>query len=106
MRNGRASREPRRSDFEQGVFTPEILDDYELGWRFTGKNNTLSANLYYMDYKDQLVLTGQLDDSGGFIRETSGNSYRAGLEVEGDFKVLQQLHVRPNIALSSNKNKD
>ena len=103
---GRASREPRRSDFEQGVFTPEILDDYELGWRFTGENNTLSANLYYMDYKDQLVLTGQLDDSGGFIRETSGNSYRAGLEVEGDFKVLQQLHVRPNIALSSNKNKD
>ena len=103
---GRASREPRRSDFEQGVFTPEILDDYELGWRFTGKNNTLSANLYYMDYKDQLVLTGQLDDSGGFIRETSGNSYRAGLEVEGDFRVLQQLHVRPNIALSSNKNKD
>lgn len=103
---GRASREPRRSDFEQGVFTPEILDDYELGWRFTGKNNTLSANLYYMDYKDQLVLTGQLDDSGGFIRETSGNSYRAGLEVEGDFKVLKQLHVRPNIALSSNKNKD
>ena len=103
---GRASREPRRSDFEQGVFTPEILDDYELGWRFTGKKNTLSANLYYMDYKDQLVLTGQLDDSGGFIRETSGNSYRAGLEVEGDFRVLKQLHVRPNIALSSNKNKD
>ena len=103
---GRASREPRRSDFEQGVFTPEILDDYELGWRFTGENNTLSANLYYMDYKDQLVLTGQLDDSGGFIRETSGKSYRAGLEVEGDFRVLQQLHVRPNIALSSNKNKD
>ena len=103
---GRASREPRRSDFEQGVFTPEILDDYELGWRFIGENNTLSANLYYMDYKDQLVLTGQLDDSGGFIRETSGKSYRAGLEVEGDFRVLQQLHVRPNIALSSNKNKD
>ena len=103
---GRASREPRRSDFEQGVFTPEILDDYELGWRFTGKKHTLSANLYYMDYKDQLVLTGQLDDSGGFIRETSGNSYRAGLEVEGDFRVLKQLHVRPNIALSSNKNKD
>jgi iron complex outermembrane receptor protein len=103
---GRASREPRRSDFEQGVFTPEILDDYELGWRFSGKNITLSTNLYYMDYKDQLVLTGQLDDSGGFIRETSGNSYRAGLEVEADFKVLKQLHVRPNIALSSNKNED
>ena len=103
---GRASREPRRSDFEQGVFTPEILDDYELGWRFTGKNINLSTNLYYMDYKDQLVLTGQLDDSGGFIRETSGNSYRAGLEVEADFKVLNQLHVRPNISLSSNKNED
>ena len=59
-----------------------------------------------MDYKDQLVLTGQLDDSGGFIRETSGNSYRAGLEVDADFRVLKQLHVRPNLALSSNKNKE
>ncbi len=103
---GRASREPRRSDFEQGVFTPEILDDYEIGWRFAGENITLSTNLYYMDYKDQLVLTGQLDDSGGFIRETSGNSYRAGLEVDADFRVSKQLHVRPNIALSSNKNKE
>lgn len=103
---GRASREPRRSDFEEGVFTPEKLDDYELGWRFSGQNMTLSTNLYYMDYKDQLVLTGQLDDSGGFIRETSGSSYRAGLEIDADFKVSKQLHLRPNIALSSNKNKD
>ena len=103
---GRASREPRRSDFEEGVFTPEKLDDYELGWRFVSDKVSLNTNLYYMDYKDQLVLTGQLDDSGGFIRETSGNSYRAGLEIEADVTVLKQLHIRPNVALSSNKNRD
>ena len=103
---GRASREPRRSDFEEGVFTPEKLDDYELGWRFTSNKVNLETNLYYMDYTDQLVLTGQLDDSGGFVRETSGNSYRTGLEIVADVTVLEQLHIRPNIALSSNKNKD
>lgn len=103
---GRASREPRRSDFEEGVFTPEKLDDYELGWRFASDKVSLNTNIYYMDYTDQLVLTGQLDDSGGFVRETSGNSYRAGLEIAADVTILEQLHVRPNIALSSNKNKD
>ena len=103
---GRASREPRRSDFEEDVFIPEKLDDYELGWRFTSNKVNLETNLYYMDYTDQLVLTGQLDDSGGFVRETSGNSYRAGLEIVADVTVLDQLHIRPNIALSSNKNRD
>ena len=103
---GRAQREPRRSDFEQGIFTPEKLDDYELGWRFNSEKIKINTNVFYMDYQDQLVLTGQLDDVGAPIRTTSGKSYRLGMEVDADINVLNNLKVRPNIALTTNKNID
>lgn len=103
---GRANREPRRSDFEQGVFTAEKLDDYELGWRFLSEKVQLNTNVYYMDYKDQLVLTGALDDVGAPIRATSGKSYRLGLEVDALVSISKKWSVRPNIAVSTNKNID
>jgi len=103
---GRASREPRRSDFEQGIFTSEKLDDFELGWRYNSEKLKVNSNLYFMDYKDQLVLTGALDDVGAPIRTTSGNSYRLGLEVDARITVADKLFIIPNIALSENKNKD
>ena len=102
----RANREPRRSDFEQGIFTPETLNDVELGWRF-GKNKTVvSTNLYYMWYQDQLVLTGALDDVGAPIRATSGESYRLGLEIDADITLGDKFRIKPNLAISTNKNKD
>ena len=103
---GRAHREPRRSDFEQGVFTAEKLDDYELGWRFLSEKIQLNSNVYFMDYKDQLVLTGALDDVGAPIRATSGKSYRLGLEVDATVAISNKWSVRPNIAVSTNKNVD
>ncbi|PKA82690.1 iron complex outermembrane receptor protein [Ulvibacter sp. MAR_2010_11] len=103
---GKAHREPRRSDFEQGIFTPEKLDDFELGWRYVSENTTVNSNLFYMDYTDQLVLTGALDDVGAPIRATSGKSYRVGLEIDASVSVLPNLQIRPNIAISTNKNKD
>jgi iron complex outermembrane receptor protein len=103
---GRASREPGRSDFEQGIFTSEKLDDFELGWRYNSEKLKVNSNLYFMDYKDQLVLTGALDDVGAPIRATSGNSYRLGLEVDAKITVADKLFIIPNIALSENKNKD
>jgi iron complex outermembrane receptor protein len=103
---GRANREPRRSDFEQDIFTPETLDDFELGWRFGSPNVSVNSNLFYMKYQDQLVLTGALDDVGQPLRETSGKSYRLGLEIDANITLLDNLSVSPNIALSSNKNQD
>ncbi len=103
---GRANREPRRSDFEQGIFTAEKLDDIELGWRYASEATNINTNLFYMDYTDQLVLTGAIDDVGAPIRETSGESYRIGLEVDAEIRLSQSFTVRPNIALSSNKNVD
>ena len=77
----RANKEPNRNDFERGVTKNEILDDFELGWRYKTETIRLNTNIYFMNYKNQLVLTGALDDVGAPIRATSGKSYRLGLEV-------------------------
>jgi iron complex outermembrane receptor protein len=103
---GKAQREPRRRDFENGITNPEILDDFELGWRLDLGKSSVNTNLYYMYYKDQMVLTGALDDVGAPIRETSGESYRLGLEIDADIKVSRLFSLRPNLTLSRNKNID
>lgn len=106
MSYGRANREPRRSDFEQGIFTAEKLDDFELGWRTASEAISVNTNLFYMNYKDQLVLTGAIDDVGAPIRATSGKSYRLGLEIDADIQILKGLKLVPNAAFSTNKNVD
>ncbi|MEP2936241.1 MAG: TonB-dependent receptor [Gilvibacter sp.] len=103
---GRANREPRRSDFENGVTNSESLDDFELGYRLDKPNTVVSANLFYMNYTNQLVLTGAIDDVGAPIRASSGKSYRLGLEIEASLNVAKGLNWSPNLALSTNKNKD
>ena len=103
---GRAHREPRRADFENGITKPEKLDDYELGWRFKVKKNTINTNIYFMNYKDQLVLTGAIDDTGAPLRATSGKSYRLGVEIDATFLICDNFRMLPNLALSSNKNLD
>ncbi|MEG9327756.1 TonB-dependent receptor [Salinimicrobium catena] len=100
----RAHREPNRSDYENGNPEPEELNDYELGWRFKTPAVQINTNLYYMDYQNQLVLTGELNDVGAPIRRNSGSSYRAGLEVDAAVKFSDKFTWRPNIALSRNKN--
>ncbi|TXD46820.1 TonB-dependent receptor [Polaribacter sp. IC073] len=101
-----ANREPNRNDFEGGVTTPETLNDLELGWRLKSETIKLNTNIYYMDYKNQLVLTGALDDVGAPIRATSGGSYRLGLEIDADIRLSNQFSIKPNAAFSSNKNRD
>jgi iron complex outermembrane receptor protein len=108
---GRSHREPRRSDFEQGVFTPERLDDFELGWRAHGQSTkglayNYSVVAYYMDYQNQLVLTGAIDNSGAPIRATSGRSYRTGLELEGSMELSKKWALQSAVAWSQNKNLD
>jgi len=103
---GRAHREPRRQDFQNEISQAERLDDFELGWRFNSPKTKINTNVYYMLYNNQLVLTGALDDVGAPIRQTSGESYRLGLEVEADFQIGKRWRIQPNVALSQNKNID
>jgi len=102
---GRAHREPRRTDFEEGIRDAERLDDVELGWRYESKLANVNINLFYMLYKDQMVLTGDIDDVGRPIRETSGESFRRGIEVEAELN-YGQFSMRPNLSWSQNKNKN
>ncbi|MGO3812917.1 TonB-dependent receptor [Mesonia sp.] len=107
-----AHREPTRTDYKNALFNnankpeEEKLTDYELGYRLKAEKFQLNANLYYMDYKNQLVLTGGIDNSGEPVRENSGDSYRLGVEIEASVKLLPNLSVHPNVALSRNKNRD
>ena len=103
----RANREPSRSDFESNVnIKSEQLNDFELGWRHNSSKASLSTNLYYMLYNEQLVLSGELDDVGSPIRENSGKSYRFGLEVDASIRLLNNFSLRPNVTISANKNKN
>lgn len=102
----RANREPNRNDYESGSPKPEKLNDYELGWRHSSKNVLFNANVYYMGYKDQLVLTGELNDVGAPIRTNSGDSYRLGLELDATIQLAKKWLIQPNVTLSQNKNKD
>jgi len=88
-----ANREPGRSvyrdaDANQHVL-PEKLVDYELGYGFSGSLLKLQANLFYMDYRDQLVLTGQINNVGEAIKTNVAKSYRAGLEVTAGARFLK-----------------
>jgi iron complex outermembrane receptor protein len=102
----RANREPNRTDYENGTPKPEKLNDFEFGLRHSSAKIKFNANVYYMQYKDQLILTGEIDDIGSPIRKNSGDSYRLGLELDATIAILDNLYIRPNATFSSNKNKD
>lgn len=100
----RANREPNRDDYASGTPKPEKLNDLELGWRLKAEKINLNVTAYYMKYKNQLVLTGALNDVGSPLRENVGDSYRLGLEVDATLSLSNQWSIRPNIAFSDNKN--
>jgi len=102
----RANREPSRSDFESNPdVKPEQLNDFEMGWRYNEEGVMLNINSYYMQYNEQLILTGALDDVGAPVRTNSGDSYRLGLEIEAAFSLSDAFIIQPVLTLSSNKNK-
>jgi len=102
----RANREPNRNDYENGSPRPEKLNDFELGWRYISPDFQLNTNIYYMRYKDQLVLTGELNDVGAPLRSNVGDSYRLGLEVDANVRLSPKFVWQPNLALSDNRNID
>lgn len=106
-----ANREPTRSDFTSAVTyskkpTSERMYDYEFGYKRVGDVLSMGVNLYYMSYKDQLVLTGKLNDVGSPIRENVPNSFRRGVELMAGFRILENLKWEGNLTLSQNKIKN
>lgn len=104
-----AHKEPNRDDFEAGneeLPRPETLRDLEVGVQKKSAVASFGATLYYMNYKDQLVLTGKINNVGAYTRTNIDKSYRAGIELEGAALLKTWLRVNANLALSRNSMKD
>jgi iron complex outermembrane receptor protein len=105
----RAGKEPNRDDFEASINEqprPEYLDDVELGYEWKNSSSKVGATLYYMAYKDQLVLTGKVNDVGAYTRTNISKSYRLGLELQAATRINQWLTVSGNLTLSNNRIND
>lgn len=102
-----AHREPVRTDFLDAPANlqtkPEQLIDYEAGYELQTERTFFNANLFFMDYTNQLVLTGQLNDVGSAIRTNAPESYRAGIELVGSYIVNKYLQLGANFTFSQNK---
>jgi iron complex outermembrane receptor protein len=104
-----ANKEPNRDDFEAGLDQqpkPEKLNDWEAGIERKNNKTYFSANIYYMKYKDQLVLTGKINDVGEYTRTNIPESYRAGVEFQASTVINEWLKAGGNLALSRNRIKN
>lgn len=102
-----SNREPNRSNYRDAYegYQPkaERLYDYELGYKLSRPAFGLEANLFYMDYKDQLVLTGEINDVGAAIMTNVPESYRAGIELAAGMKIFSKMNWDVNATFSRNK---
>ncbi len=100
-------REPSRDNFvdaDPGMLPkPETLLDYELGYEANFKNYLLRATLYYMDYKDQLINTGEINSVGAPIMTNVPESFRRGIELEAGVKITKTIQWNVNATFSQNK---
>jgi len=104
---GIANKEPNRDDFVQSTVKSrpksEQLNDLEIGATHRFKNVSLGLNFYNMEYKNQLVLNGQINDVGAYNRVNVESSYRRGVEVELNTNITKYFTFNGNVTLSQNK---
>lgn len=104
-----AAKEPNRDDFEAGTTEqpkPEKMHDVEMGAEKKNNEWGWSANVFYMKYRDQLVPTGKINDVGAYTRTNIPDSYRLGMELQGNIAPAKWISFSANIAVSSNKVKN
>ena len=107
---GIANREPVRKDFRESTPTnrpkAENMRDLEVGYMYASSKLSFTGNLFWMDYTNQLILTGQINDVGGYTRTNTKDSYRAGIELSSTYKIISSLRLNGAITLSQNKIKE
>ena len=105
-----AHKEPTRNNYTDGKLNErpeaERLIDYELGYSFAKRIFNAGANLYFMDYKNQLVLTGELNEIGEPLTANIPKSYRAGIELTAALTLDCGFHWSANATFSRNRIKD
>jgi len=105
-----ANKEPNRNDYTESTVssrpTAESMIDYEAGVKYASKRFNSGINFYYMDYYDQLVLTGKVNDVGSYTRVNIDRSYRAGVEMDMAVQLLKKIVLQGNVTLSDNRIKN
>ena len=103
------NKEPSRQDFVDNAPKypqAEHLEDLEVGYKTQKSTVAFSVNAYLMNYTNQLVLTGKVNDVGEAIRTNVADSYRMGVEIEAGIKLAKTLKINANLTLSNNKIKN
>ncbi len=111
-----ANRDPSRSNYTENLaYDPatqtymgnmpkaETLYDYELGYQYAHPRFSVGANLYFMDYDNQLVLTGEYNDVGKYLTTNVKDSYRMGAELTAAVKITDWFRWEGNMVVSRNK---
>lgn len=103
-------KEASRDDIKESIksnrgdsIRPERMIDFELGYRLATSKYAVGINFYDMEYKDQLVATGRLSESGYTIKENVARSFRRGVEVTAAASITPGLRAEANVTLSMNK---
>src|SRR5690606_13668896 len=101
-----ANKEPNRDDFEASPHQQpqhETLYNSEIGYQWQSKKWQAGANVYLMNYRNQLILTGKINDVGTYTRTNVDKSYRAGIELSGSATPNDWFHIAANATWSQNK---
>ncbi len=104
-----AHKEPTRNNYQNSLNAEldmpkaERLNDLEVGYKYQSKVFSAGVNFYWMDYKDQFVLTGEIDKIGEAITRNVDKSYRLGLEVEAAWKPVDWFRWDANATWSKNR---
>ena len=102
-----ANKEPNRNDYVESSPSSrpkhETLYDTEIGWKFNTKNISFGLNIYHMDYDNQLINTGEINDVGYSVHSNIKDSYRKGIEIVYGIKITKNLNWNSNLTLSENK---
>ncbi len=105
-----SNREPSRNSYRDADAdhnpTREKLFDYEFGYSFRNSTYAIELNAYYMDYTDQLVMTGEINNVGSPIMTNVPDSYRLGLEFAGGVQITPDLRWDLTATISKNRIKE
>ncbi|MDX1905017.1 MAG: TonB-dependent receptor plug domain-containing protein [Thermonemataceae bacterium] len=107
---GIAHREPNRNDFVEStpISRPkaERLNNVELGYQITKNKVNFKVNGFLMQYQNELILTGKVNDVGAYLRQNVPKSQRWGVELEGNWEINKYVVWQANAAISQNKIKE
>lgn len=102
-----ANKEPNRADYVESSPNSrpvhETLFDTEIGYKYQDKWLMFNLNFYYMDYDNQLIKTGEINDVGYFTSKNVKNSFRKGVEIESSYILNNKLSLSGNLTISENK---